>query len=121
MRPWRILVVDDNEEHVRILVELLRLSGHKVQYAAGGVEALRVADRFYPELVLLDLAMPDMDGFKVLRKLRKHFPETRVYALTGQSSAEAKARVRRAGFHGYLGKPISVISIEELLSDPQNR
>ena len=90
MRPWRILVVDDNEEHVRILVELLRLSGHKVQYA-------------------------------VLRKLRKHFPETRVYALTGQSGAEAKARVRRAGFHGYLGKPISVISIEELLSDPQNR
>jgi signal transduction histidine kinase len=110
----RVLVVDDNADAAEALAVLLRLSGHHVATACDGVEALRVAPDFSPEVVLLDLGMPRLDGYDTARSIRAEpwGKDVRLVALTGWGQQKDRDRTLEAGFNAHLVKPVGA---EELL------
>ena len=111
--PIRILIVDDDEDHMSTLARLLRLEGHRVECAPNATDALGIADTFYPELVLLDIGLPGMGGYQAVEKFKKNFPETQVFAVTGRSGKDSRQRSLRAGFDQHFSKPVSVNAIGE--------
>ncbi len=119
----RVLVVDDNEDSVGSLAELVTLMGHESVAARDGEEALRVAESFRPDTVLLDLGMPRMSGYDVCRALRaKSWGESMVIvALTGWGQSEDRARTRAAGFDGHIVKPLDPAALAEFLAKPESR
>jgi CheY-like chemotaxis protein len=102
-----VLVVEDNLDTVHTLVTLLRLDGHQVDFAINGYAALALAERFRPEVVLLDLGLPGMDGYDVCARLRNQpqFAEIRIIALTAYSHDEDRVRSRAAGCDLHIAKP----------------
>ncbi len=111
----RILVVDDNEDAAAGLSLLLELDGHDVRAAHDGAAALRVSEEFAPDIVILDIGLPGMDGYEVARRLRAR-PDgshTTIIALTGYGLEEDRRRSFAAGFDHHVVKPIR--SSEELL------
>ncbi|MEZ6186124.1 MAG: response regulator [Planctomycetota bacterium] len=117
-RAPQVLIVDDHELNRRLLGALLERKGYRTLHAADGASALAQAREFAPALVLLDLAMPERDGFEVLSDLRRT-PETQhipVVALTALASREDRVRVEEAGFDGYLTKPIDRAALEALVA-----
>src|SRR5262245_35245 len=107
--PIRVLVVDDNEDAVESLALLLSLEGYTVVTACNGVTALAEALRFRPQVVLLDIGMPGMDGYEVARALRAREQTTSMtlIALTGYGQPEDRARAEAAGFTDHLTKPVN--------------
>src|SRR5262249_4803970 len=106
--PRRVLVVDDNVDAADSLGLLLKLAGHLVRVAHDGPTALVVAQAFHPQVVLLDIGMPDMDGYEVARQLRKQ-PELQpalLVALTGWGQDTDRRRSIEAGFDIHLVKPV---------------
>ncbi|HRI50154.1 MAG TPA: PAS domain S-box protein, partial [Pseudomonadota bacterium] len=114
----RILVVDDNVDGAETLAMLLEFSGHKVRIAHSGLEALRTAADFCPQVVFLDIGLPGMNGYEVAQRLRSELglKTTLLVALTGWGTEEDKNRARRAGFDHHLTKPVEVSSVELLLN-----
>jgi signal transduction histidine kinase/CheY-like chemotaxis protein len=104
----RILVVDDNVDAAESLGTMLAYSGHDVRVAHGGVEALRAAREFSPNVMILDLGMPEMDGYAVARAVRSDpkFATTRLIALSGYGQAEDRRRTADVGFDEHLVKPV---------------
>ncbi|WP_437675710.1 hybrid sensor histidine kinase/response regulator [Sorangium sp. So ce131] len=108
----RILVVDDNHDHARGVGLLLEQAGHTIALAHDGASALEAADRFAPDVVLLDLGMPEMDGYEVARKLRRERDDAggagalKIIALTGYGQQEDQRRSREAGCDAHLVKPV---------------
>ena len=115
--PLRILIVDDNEDSAESLALLMRLTGHEVRTAYEGLSALAEARTFMPEVVLLDIGLPGMDGFQVARRLRQEPGGDRVMllALTGYGQDEDRRRSREAGFDHHLVKPIDLERLQEVL------
>jgi len=113
----RILIADDNLDAAESLQLWLQLSGHEVQIAASGVAALELAATFLPEVALLDLGMPGLNGFDVARRIRKApWGKSMVLiALTGWGQEEDRRRTAEAGFDHHLTKPIPPDTIEELI------
>lgn len=114
----RVLIVDDNEaflESVSLIVEKL---GHEVRTASDGREAVRVAPDFEPEVVLMDLGMPGMNGFEAARLLKEQpwSDQMTLVALTGWGQAKDKDRTREAGFDHHMVKPARVEQLRELLN-----
>jgi signal transduction histidine kinase len=105
----RILVADDNRDAAEALSLQLQLAGHDVRTAHDGIEALTVAKTFDPEIVLLDLGMPKMDGYEVARQLRLQPRSRRVtlIALTGWGQQQDRDRTAEAGFDAHLVKPVA--------------
>lgn len=104
----RVLVVDDDPDSAYVLSVLLGLDGHDVRVAHDGAEALEVAAAFVPEVAILDLGLPKIDGFEVARRLREHAGRTMtLIALTGRAEPEDIASGREAGFDDYVVKPIT--------------
>jgi two-component system CheB/CheR fusion protein len=101
----RVLVVEDNLDAVHSLVVLLRQDGHTVDFAINGYAALEVARELRPEVVLLDLGLPGLDGFDVCRRLKSAFAEVRIIAVTAYASDEHRARALAAGCDLHVGKP----------------
>jgi len=104
----RVLVVDDNDDSAQSLAMLLTAEGHEVHTANTGAEALEVAATFTPQVVLLDITLPDMDGYEVARRLRAS-PAGRaalLLAVTGYGSEEDVRKSRDAGFDRHLTKPL---------------
>ena len=106
----RILVVEDNPLNLKLVREVLSFAGYDVVEAQSGEEGLRVAAEAPPDLVLMDLQLPGIDGAETLYRLRQGplGPEVPVVAVTAFAMAEDKEGASRAGFDGYLEKPISV-------------
>jgi signal transduction histidine kinase/ActR/RegA family two-component response regulator len=106
--PIRVLVVDDNRDAADTLAFLMRLEGRIVAVAYDGVTALAEAAHFQPQVVLLDIGMPGMDGYEVARKLRAGEParSIAIIAMTGYGQPEDRARSEAAGFTDHLAKPI---------------
>jgi signal transduction histidine kinase len=117
-RSLRILVVDDNEDAVESLALLLRLHGHEVRTALDGVVALEVARDFHPEVVLLDIGLPKMDGYQVARRLRAEEELHGVFlaAMTGYGQDEDRRRSQETGFDCHLVKPVDPAALESLLA-----
>jgi len=113
----RVLVVDDNVDAAESLAMLLRFNGHEVRLAFEGPGALDAAVEFLPELVLLDIGLPGMDGFEVARRLRMGSNGRKVLlvAMTGYSQEEYQRKSREAGFDYHLVKPVDPRVLEELL------
>ncbi len=117
-RSLRVLVVDDNEDAADSLATIIRLRGHSVTVSNDGVEAVRVAQEFKPQLVFLDIGMPGMTGYEVARTLRT-MDVTRdaiLVALTGWGSKEDRARANTAGFDHHLTKPAEIKVVQDLMS-----
>jgi two-component system cell cycle response regulator DivK len=108
--PHRILVVEDNPLNLKLVRDVLSFAGYEVVEAQSGEEGLRVAQETPPDLVLMDLQLPGIDGTETLRRLRKDTlgPHVPVVAVTASAMAEDKASASRAGFDGFVEKPISV-------------
>jgi signal transduction histidine kinase len=102
----RVLVVDDNADVVEVVSELLRISGYEVAVAHDPAEALRVAGPFQPDVAVLDIGLPVMDGYELARRLRLGNPGLRLVAVTGYGQAQDRERSRSAGFQEHLVKPI---------------
>jgi signal transduction histidine kinase/CheY-like chemotaxis protein len=113
----RLLVVDDNRDVADGLAEVLRLLGHEVRVANDGPSALTVEEAFHPDLVLLDIGLPGMDGYEVARRLRKKSEAHRplLVAVTGWGQDEDRHRSFEAGFDVHLVKPLDVPVLEKLL------
>jgi CheY-like chemotaxis protein len=114
----RILVVDDNRDSADSLAVLLRLVGHDVRTVHDGRQALVVASAYRPELVLLDIGLPGMDGFAVARQMRLQ-PELNgvvLVALTGYGSDEDRHLAEEAGFDHHMVKPIHFETLNDLLA-----
>ena len=118
-RAARVLLVDDNADAAELLGELLVAHGHEVAVAHTGPEALAALAGFIPDVALLDIGLPVMDGYELARTLRERVPSVRLAALTGYGQVEDRARSRDAGFEAHLVKPVSVDlvtrTVDELL------
>jgi CheY-like chemotaxis protein len=108
--PRRILVVEDNPLNLKLVRDVLQVAGYDVIEATSGEEGLRMAQQDPPDLVLMDLQLPGIDGTETLRRLRDGTlgADVPVVAVTALAMAEDKERAARAGFDGYVEKPISV-------------
>ena len=115
----RILVVDDNEDSADALTVLLRLQGHLVESANDGPRALEAAERFQPDVILLDIGMPGMNGYEVCREIRQQpwGAAILLIAQTGWGKDQDRQRTKEAGFDGHLTKPIDHERLEEILAD----
>jgi PAS domain S-box-containing protein len=113
----RVLVVDDNSDAAQTMATLLEMEGHEVATAADGFEALERARSYHPDMVLLDIGLPGMDGHEVARRLRQEeeFKHIVLVALTGFGQLEDKARSRAAGFNHHLVKPVELESLRDVL------
>jgi PAS domain S-box-containing protein len=113
----RILVVDDNEDGLETLATLLELSGHEVRTAPDGPSALVAATDFRPDIVLMDIGLPGMDGYEVARRLRAipDFQTTRLIALTGWGQDADREQSRDAGFDLHLVKPVDPTELRRVL------
>src|SRR5215470_2911210 len=114
----RMLIVDDNRDAADSLAMLLRTTGNEIRTAYDGLEALQVASEFRPEVVLLDIGLPKIDGHEVAQRIRREPWGARVclIAVTGWSDESDRARSRAAGFDHHLVKPLDTAHLAQLLS-----
>ena len=115
----RILIVDDYPGTAESLAMLLRSNGDDVQTAGDAVEGIALAETFKPEFILLDIRMPDVDGYEAAKRIRQQ-PWGRdmvLIAFTAGSQREEQRRCREAGFDAHLIKPVSLIEISCLLGN----
>ncbi|SAL12520.1 PAS domain-containing hybrid sensor histidine kinase/response regulator [Caballeronia telluris] len=119
----RVLVIDDNRDSADSLAMLIGMKGHESRAAYDGASGLTVAREFLPDLVLVDLAMPDMDGFTVLRALRANaaFARTVTAAMTGFGQNQDRERSIGEGFDAHLVKPVEMVLLDALLADAKRR
>jgi signal transduction histidine kinase len=111
----RVLVVDDNRDAADTLAEALAQLGHETRCAYDGLEAIETAARFRPEVVLLDLGLPVLDGYEVARRLREDGTHGRLVALTGYGQDSDRRRSSDAGFDLHLVKPIQLDDLADVL------
>jgi CheY-like chemotaxis protein/chorismate mutase len=114
----RVLIVDDNVEAAEMLATLLEAHGHDTSVVGDGPSALAIAPVFQPEVALLDIGLPVMDGYELARRLRgiPGFATTRLVAITGYGQASDRRRSREAGFDEHLVKPVNVDTLIKILS-----
>jgi signal transduction histidine kinase/ActR/RegA family two-component response regulator len=115
----RILVVDDNRDSAESLALLLRLSGHETHMAHDGLEAVETAATFKPDVVLLDIGLPKLNGYDVCRRIRQQPGGNGIVliALTGWGQDEDRRKSQEAGFNGHLVKPVDHSSLTKLLTE----
>ena len=112
----RVLVADDNVDAIETLADFLTQVGHTVTTASSGAEALEAARTFRPDVCVLDIGMPRMDGYEVARRLRTEHGELVLIALTGWGQAEDHRKTREAGFDYHLIKPVQPSTLVKLLA-----
>jgi two-component system cell cycle response regulator DivK len=113
MATARILVVEDNALNMKLVRDVLTVSGYEVVAAPSGEEGVSLAQTCAPDLVLMDIQLPGIDGYEALRMLRQNpmLDGVPVVAVTAFAMREDQERTWQAGFDGYLGKPINVPSL----------
>jgi len=117
--PLQILAVDDNRDANESLRMLLHLMGHEICVAHDGATALQAAQASKPNLVLLDIGMPDMDGYEVARRLRARpdFADVPIVAMTGYGQERDRTRSTEAGINAHLVKPVEIAALEALFDE----
>jgi len=112
--PLRVLVVDDNEAAANALAKLLSMRGHTVDLVYTGEEAVQRVPVFKPDVVLLDVGLPDIDGYEVARRLRKAKTTATLVAVTGFGAEKDKKEALEAGFSFHLVKPVGLAELETI-------
>jgi CheY-like chemotaxis protein len=117
-RKLRVLVVDDNLDAVHMMATLLRMMGHEVDFAINGFAALDAAKKFRPDVILLDIGLPDFKGDKIATQVRFEpgLEKTRIIAITGQRLDAVERRALEAGCEAVYAKPIAPEALEKLLA-----
>jgi two-component system cell cycle response regulator DivK len=110
MAGEQILVVEDNEKNMKLFRDVLLAKGYRTLGATTGVEAVELAAEHAPDLVLMDIQLPDLDGVEALRRLRgdERTAAIPVLAVTAQAMRGDRQRLLAAGFDGYVSKPVDV-------------
>jgi len=118
----RVLLIDDNPDVVDSLALWFESLGHQVEIAHHGTQGISAAQGFEPDIVLLDIGLPDMDGYQVARKLREHPSTQRVWiiALSGYDQKKNGLSAKSAGFDHYLMKPPNLSQLQELITECQH-
>jgi len=111
----RILLADDNPDSVETLGILLEMDGHEVRTACDGQQALEMAIADPPDVAILDIGMPVMDGYETATRLRDAKPQVLLIALSAYCGAEYVRRGQRAGFMHHLAKPLQLLQLRALL------
>lgn len=114
----RVLVVDDDLDTVHSLALLLKGYGHEVEFAINGLAAIDAARRFRPDVILMDINLPDIKGHRLARQLKFEpgLEQVRVIAVSGKADDETKAQALEAGCAEFHVKPIEAESLERLLA-----
>jgi len=113
----RILVVEDNPKNLKLVRDVLTYAGFEVIEATSGEDGVRLAHEMVPDLILMDLQLPGIDGAEALRQIRTGEKQVPVVALTAFAMNNDRTRAFEAGFDGYVGKPISVRALPQQVSD----
>ena len=116
--PRRVLIVDDNKDAASTMEILLKSLGHEARVVHTGIEALQITAEFKPDVVLLDIGLPDIDGYEVARRLRasKSDRSFRIVAVTGWDQDTDKRKSQEAGFDMHLVKPVAPADLEKALA-----
>jgi CheY-like chemotaxis protein len=116
--PRRILVVDDNPDAVESLTVLLQIAGHHVHEALDGEAGIALAEQVRPDVLLLDLGMPEVSGYEVARRIREQpwGKQILLVALSGWGQADERLRTQEAGFDAHLVKPVAPEALDRLLT-----
>jgi CheY-like chemotaxis protein len=118
----RVLIVDDNRDAAETLADLAMLWGHEVRIALDGSSALQAVHEFCPQILLLDISMPGMDGYEVARRVRSFAEQAPVslIALSGYGQDQDRRRSLEAGFDHHLTKPVDPDSLHSIMASPQS-
>ena len=116
MRPLRILVVDDEQELAEMFVEVLALDGHQARVANDGPTAMNLVRSFQPDVALLDLGLPGMDGYELAMRLRQEHGERTPLLIAVTGYQRDAARLTGAGFDHHLIKPLEIARLYALLT-----
>jgi CheY-like chemotaxis protein len=119
----RVLVVDDNVDTARLTAEFLKMSGFDVETAHTGLQALEAARLFKPDVMLLDIGLPGMDGYQLAERVREdnELKETLLIAVSGYGQKQDRSRSREAGFDQHLVKPVDFEVLISLISKSYDR
>jgi len=111
-KDWTVLIVDDEPDNVGVARKVLAFGGAQVHVARNGVEGLAMLDDVRPTFILLDLSMPEMDGWEMLKIVRGNdqMADIPIIALTAHAMSGDKERVLESGFNGYIAKPFRINS-----------
>lgn len=117
-----VLIVDDEQQTVELISRVVRLIGHKPLEANGCAEAMALLERQQPDLVLLDLMMPEVDGYETMRRMRKlpHMRDTPILVVTASQELDVEERVADAGGNKVYYKPISLAMLSEAIEQFAN-
>jgi two-component system, cell cycle response regulator DivK len=119
MSKGRVLVVEDNPKNLKLVRDVLAFSGYEVIEATSGEDGVRLAEEASPDLILMDLQLPGIDGAEALRQIRAkdRHAGIPVVAVTAFAMNEDRTRAFESGFSGYVEKPISARSLPQLIED----
>ena len=115
MKEFKVLMVDDEEDFVTTLSERMKMRDLDSDVALDGEQALQRVEDDIPDVMVLDLKMPGIDGLEVLRRVRKAYPQIPVVILTGHGSEKDEAEARRLGAFEYLQKPVDIEKLVRVL------
>jgi DNA-binding NtrC family response regulator len=117
MKEFKVLMVDDEEDFVKTLAERMKMRDLDSDVALNGEQALQLVEDQIPDVMVLDLKMPGIDGMEVLRRVRKAYPQVQVVILTGHGSEKDEAEAKRLGAFAYLQKPVDIERLIITLKD----
>ena len=114
---WKVLIVDDNRDSAELLAVLLEHDGHETRLAHDGLEALERAGPFAPDIILLDIGLPKLNGYETCRRLRalQAYGSVTIVAISGWGQVEDRRRSDDAGFDAHLVKPVEYQALKALL------
>ncbi len=112
MKKIKVMLVDDEEEFVTTLFERIEMRDFSPSVAFTGEQALQIVDDQIPDVMILDLKMPDIDGIEVLRRVKKTYPKVMIIILTGHGSEQDKKEALSLGAFSFLQKPVQLDELE---------
>jgi DNA-binding NtrC family response regulator len=115
MKNIKVLFVDDEEEFVRLLAERARMRELGSEIALDGSEALAKLGEKLPDVMVLDLSLPDIDGLTVLEQVKKNYPDVQVVMLTAHGNPETEKKIRDLGAFDYLEKPVAINKLTQTI------
>lgn len=115
--PYKILICEDNEKNRKLMEDIFKYHGYEVYLAANGKEGIEMAKRIKPDLILMDMQMPVLDGFEAIKKIRQdsEIKHIKIIAVTSYAMSGDKERVLQAGADYYIAKPIDTRALPEVI------